>query len=79
MVTDSVCGARHTKNPAMSSTECARECVRHGAKYILVDGENTYALKGDYAKLTQYVGVRANVTGSLDGNVMRVGSIATPR
>jgi hypothetical protein len=75
MVTDSSCGARHLKNSGMSPTECARDCVRKGAKYVLIDGEQTYVLKGEPTKLLHFVGERATVTGNLDGNVIRVSSV----
>src|SRR5947207_14016609 len=42
MVTDSRCGARHSKNSRLGSTECARQCVRQGSTYVLVDGNRCH-------------------------------------
>jgi hypothetical protein len=78
MITDSFCGARHATNSKMSPAECARQCVRKGARYTLVDGEQTYTLQGEPGKLAQFVGVRTTVTGTLEGNVIQVSSVSAP-
>ena len=46
MITDSRCGARHRMNSGKTSAECARSCVRHGAHYVLVDGEKSLCSGG---------------------------------
>lgn len=75
MITDSVCGARHVKHPEMNSANCTRECVRTGAKYTLIDGENVYTLRGNFSDLSQFAGQRAKVTGSLNGDTIQVTAI----
>jgi hypothetical protein len=75
MITDSVCGARHVKNPNMDAANCTRECVRTGAKYTLIDGEKSYFLQGDYAELAQFAGQRARITGSLRGETIHVSAV----
>jgi len=78
MVSDSVCGARHVKHPELDSPRCTRECVRTGAKYILIDGDKSYNLQGDFAQLAQFAGQRAKIGGSLQGTTIRVSSISEP-
>jgi hypothetical protein len=78
IVTCSFCGARHVKHPEMNSTNCTRECVRTGAKYTLIDGEKSYTLQGRFADLTQFAGQRAKVSGSRQGDTIRVTSISEP-
>lgn len=78
MVSDSVCGARHVKHPELDSPRCARECVRTGANYILIDGDKSYNLQGDFAQLAQFAGQRAKISGSLQGTTIRVSSISEP-
>ena len=73
-----ICSARHVKHPELDSPRCARECVRTGAKYILIDGDTSYNLQGNFAQLAQFAGQRAKVNGSLQGSTIRVSSISEP-
>jgi len=75
MVTDSYCGARHSRNSNRSSTECVRYCTHRGASYILVSSGGTYMLHGNKATFNKFAGQRAKVTGTLDGRVIGVRSI----
>jgi hypothetical protein len=75
IISDSMCGARHVKHPNLDSANCTRECVRTGAKYTLINGDKSYFLRGDFAALAQFAGERAKVTGSLDGNTIKVSAI----
>jgi len=75
IISDSMCGARHVKHPNLDSANCTRECVRTGAKYKLIDGDKSYFLQGDYAGLAQFAGERAKVSGSLDGETIKVSAI----
>jgi hypothetical protein len=74
MITDSHCGARHMRNTHQNSAECARACFRHGASYVLVDGDRRYTLVGGEADLSKLAGERANVVGTLQGNAILVNS-----
>ncbi len=75
VITDSDCGARHNKDADMSSAECGRFCVRNGAKYILVDGEKRYTLTGNTEELSKLAGQRVTISGSRDGDTIRVDSV----
>ena len=77
MITDSRCGARHRMNSGKTSAECARSCVRHGAHYVLVDGEKVYALEGYPDQLEKLAGERANIVGMLEGNTIKVKAVVT--
>ena len=74
MITDSHCGARHMRNSHQSSSECARACFRHGASYVLVDGDHRYTLVGGEADLSKLAGERANVVGTRQGEAIIVNS-----
>jgi hypothetical protein len=76
MITDSYCGARHLRSSHQSPAECARTCVRKGAKYVLVDGDRRYQLTGRDDVLDRLAGQRANVTGTRQGNAIAVDSAA---
>ncbi len=75
MVTDSYCGARHSRNSNRSSTECVRYCMHRGASYILVSSGGSYTLRGNKTMFNKFAGQRAKVTGDVDGHVIGVRSI----
>jgi hypothetical protein len=77
VVTDSYCGAKHTRNASLSSAECVRACIRDGAGYVLVDGDTSYSLQGNTNELAKAAGQRVRVVGSLQGQTINVSSIDT--
>ena len=78
-VSDAMCGAKHmTSNHA----ECTRACVKQGSKYSLVVGDKVYILQledKDLATLDQLAGKQAKVTGTLDGDTLKVSSITAAK
>jgi hypothetical protein len=74
VVTDTSCSAKHVSEDK-TAAECARTCVRHGAQYALVSGEKMYLLDGNLADVDQLAGQRAEVMGSVDGDLVIVRSI----
>jgi hypothetical protein len=75
-VSDSMCGVKHmTANHA----ECTHACLKQGSKYTLVDGDKVYTLQAEdknLATLDQLAGKKAKVTGTLDGDTLKVSSVA---
>jgi hypothetical protein len=76
MITDSRCGARHSRNSGKTSAECVRSCLRKGSHFVLVDGEDVHALEGDPVQLDQAASVRVEVVGLLRGDTIKVKSVA---
>jgi hypothetical protein len=74
MITDSYCGARHVRYPNLPPTQCAAACIRHGASYVLVDGDHRYKLSGSVMALSKILGTRARVTGTLEDDTIVVNS-----
>lgn len=74
VVTDSRCGARHARNSRLNPTECARLCVREGARYVLVDGNRRYKLVGSQEALEKFAGQRIRVSGTRQGETIQVSS-----
>ena len=76
-VSDAMCGAKHMSGPP---AECTRACVKQGSKYALVVGDKVYTLqtedKATLAKLDTLAGEKAKVTGTLDGDSIKVTSVA---
>jgi hypothetical protein len=74
VVTDTMCGAKHMI-PGKSAAECTRICVKQGSQYALLVGNKVYALQGDAAAIDKYAGQRATVTGTVNGNNVKVDAI----
>jgi hypothetical protein len=72
MVADSHCVGRHSRYPNKSSAECTRMCVRNDSRYMLIDGDKKYALRGGDLALDKLASQRATVTGVLDGDTIVV-------
>ena len=76
-ITDSGCAKADHKAMNMGTDEaCVKGCVGHGAKYVLWDGKNTYALS-DQKTPEQFAAKKVTVTGTLDAktNTIQVASI----
>lgn len=74
LVTDSYCGARHRRRSNLTSTECAATCIRAGASPVLIDGEHIYHLSGAQQSLSKFLGTRARITGTRQGDTITVTS-----
>ena len=75
-VTDTHCGA---KGDTPKHADCARKCVKEmGAKWALYtpSDKKVYSLEGDAAKFSSLAGQYVKVTGSVDGENIKVQSIA---
>ncbi|HXY52124.1 MAG TPA: hypothetical protein VEI01_21935 [Terriglobales bacterium] len=75
-VGDSMCGAHHMGG---TPAECTRICVSKGAKYSLVVGDKVYTLdttdKNELDRLSTLAGEKAKVTGTVDGDIIKVASV----
>ncbi len=76
VVTDSMCGKKHTMMPGKPDSECVRACVKAGSKYALVVGDKVYTMSGDAKSFDALAGQKAKVTGELKGDTIAVTSIA---
>lgn len=77
MVTCSRCGAKHSAALNRSASTCVRVCVHGGASFALVNADSTYRLDGDLSVLKKLAGQRARVTGTRDGQTIKVVSVAS--
>jgi hypothetical protein len=77
MVTCSRCGAKHSAALDRSASTCVRVCVHGGASFALVNAEATYLLDGDLTALKKLAGQRARITGTRDGQIIKVASVTS--
>ena len=71
-VIDASCAAK----PAMKGNEaCARKCLKGGAAAVLLgEGDKVYKLD-DQAKAVEHAGHKVKVTGTLNGDTIKVENI----
>jgi hypothetical protein len=77
MVSCSRCEAKHPASLGATAGKCILGCVRGGATFVLIDGDQTYLLDGDLMTLKRVAGRRANVVGAVKGNTIKVSSVGT--
>ncbi len=65
VVTDTMCGADHSKMGVTPASKCVKECVKSGSKYALLVGKEVYTLSDQQAP-EKYAGEKVKVTGTLD-------------
>jgi hypothetical protein len=77
-VSDAMCGAHHMMSGP--EADCTHACVSKGSKYALVVGDKVYTLDTDnktaLASLDKLAGSNAKVTGTLNGDMIAVASVA---
>jgi uncharacterized protein YfeS len=65
VVTDTMCGAKHTMMKDAPDDQCIRMCVKGSSQYALFDGENVLQLS-DQSKPKKFAAQKVKVTGKLD-------------
>lgn len=75
VVTCSICGAKHDKRLKQSAAGCTKICLKKGASFALVDGDKVYRLQGSDEYLDKIAGERVSISGTLDGDTIRVSSV----
>jgi hypothetical protein len=74
-ISDSQCGV---KGASEKHADCASKCVKeHGAKYVFVNDadKKVYAIN-DQDKVAAHAGHHVTVTGSVDGDTLKLGTIS---
>jgi hypothetical protein len=76
IVTDDMCGKKHTMMPGKPDSECIRACVKAGSKYALLVGDKVYVLNGDAKQIDHFAGKKVKVAGNVSGTSIALVSIA---
>lgn len=71
-ISDSNCGA---KNANAGGADCAKSCIKGGAKAVFVAGEKVYTIKGDGKAYMDHAGKEVTVTGKVEGNEIVISKI----
>lgn len=70
-VGDDHCGAKSGPDHA----DCARKCVKGGAKPVLIVGKKVYAISNP-EKLGELVGDKVEVTGEVNGDTITIEKVS---
>jgi hypothetical protein len=76
MITDDMCGRKHTMLPGKPDAECIRECVKAGSHYALLVGNKIYVMKGNAKQFDMFAGKKVKVSGDVSGTSITVNNIA---
>jgi hypothetical protein len=74
-ISDSQCGVKGANE---KHTDCAAKCVKeHGAKYVFVNDadKKVYAIN-DQDKVAAHAGHHVTVTGTVDGDTLKLGTVS---
>jgi hypothetical protein len=74
ILTDDMCTKKHMM-PGKPNADCVRECIKHGAKFVVVADGKVVELKGQPEKLNELAGKKIKVTGDLSGKVLTVSTV----
>jgi hypothetical protein len=77
VVTDTMCGAKHTMMRDQPDDKCVKMCVKGSSDYALFDGQNVFKLS-DQSKPARFAAQKVTVTGTLDprSKTIKITSIA---
>jgi nitrogen fixation protein FixH len=82
-ISDSVCKDTHQAGEhdakKMTDAECARMCVKKGAKYVFVSDGKVYQLANQHSKtIASHAGEQVKLTGELKGDTITATKIVAP-
>jgi hypothetical protein len=71
-IIDQTCASK----PAMKGNEaCARKCIKGGSPAVLLTSDGKVYKNDDQAKAIEHAGQKVKVTGTLDGDTIKIESI----
>jgi hypothetical protein len=75
-IADSNCASKQGAKAASDAhANCAAKCIKGGAPAVLVTAEGKVYKLEDQAKVTDHAGHKVTVTGTMDGDTIKVDSV----
>ena len=71
-ISDSKCGAKGAKD---AHAACAEKCVKGGASPVFVTSDGKVLKIDDASKVTDHVGHKVTITGTVAGDTLKVDSV----
>ena len=79
-ISDKMCGTDHKKMAGkMSDRDCTLACAKGGSSYVFVSDGKVYQLTNHDSDLRTHAGHTVHLTGELNGDIIRVSKIETPK
>ena len=83
-ISDSNCNEKHAaaehEGKPMSDADCARMCVKKGAKYVFVSDGKVYQLANQHSKtIATHAGEEVQLTGQMKGDTITATKIVAPK
>ncbi len=75
ILTDDMCTKKHMM-PGKSNADCVRDCLKHGAKFVVVSQGKTVQVKAQPEQLAELAGKKVIVTGDMKNGVLNATSMA---
>ena len=64
VITDTMCGKDHAPMKVSPDSKCVVQCVKHGSKFALLEGDKVYTLS-DQQTPERFAGQKVKITGQL--------------
>lgn len=71
VITDTMCGPKHTMMKGQPDDECIRACVKGSAEFALYDGQNVWKLS-DQKAAAKFAAKKVKVTGMADRKTLTI-------
>lgn len=73
-ISDSKCGAAHSDGSEKSAA-CVKACVKGGQDPVFVTADKKVLKISDKSKVMDFLGKKVEVTGSLEGDTLRIDTV----
>jgi hypothetical protein len=75
-IVDATCaGKQGAKAASDGHAACAQKCIKGGAAAVLVTEDGKVYQIADQEKVTSHAGQKVTISGSMDGNTLKVNSV----
>jgi hypothetical protein len=76
VVSDSMCGKKHTMAAGKTDAQCIQECIKSGSSYALVAGTKVYTFTAKRETTVPFAGKHVHIEGDVKGTIITVTSIS---
>ena len=74
VLTDDMCTKKHMM-PGKPNADCVRDCIKHGAKFVVVSEGKVLEISGNQEQFSAFAGKKVKLTGEVKGKTFVVASI----
>jgi hypothetical protein len=78
VLTDDMCTKKHMMS-GKSNADCVRDCIKHGAKYVVVSEGKVYVIKASPDLLNPVAGKKVTIKGDVKGDTIIASSVEAAR